>query len=113
MIHPVVDPPPLERTGLQVTGTLVRSFWKRRRFPILPGRVNLPAPCNLSPVTSKDFFMGNVPHNHQHERQEHEKKLQHREIDTSVPYWKRAHRDWRFWVALLLMLGAMVVNCHS
>lgn len=52
--------------------------------------------------------MGNVPHNHQHERQEHEKKLQHREIDTSVPYWKRAHRDWRFWVALLLMLGAMV-----
>ena len=25
------------------------------------------------------------------------------------PYWKRAHHDWRFWVALLLMLGAMLI----
>jgi hypothetical protein len=23
------------------------------------------------------------------------------------PYWKRAHRDWRVWVAVLLMLVAM------
>ena len=23
------------------------------------------------------------------------------------PYWKRAHRDWRFWVAVMLMLLAM------
>src|ERR1035441_5019093 len=23
------------------------------------------------------------------------------------PYWKRAHHDWRFWVALVLMLAAM------
>jgi len=25
------------------------------------------------------------------------------------PYWKRAHHDWKFWVALLLMLFAMGV----
>jgi hypothetical protein len=25
------------------------------------------------------------------------------------PYWKRAHHDWRFWVALGLMLAAMFI----
>jgi hypothetical protein len=25
------------------------------------------------------------------------------------PYWKRAHHDWRFWVALVLMLMAMFI----
>ena len=25
------------------------------------------------------------------------------------PYWKRAHHDWKFWVALVLMLTAMMV----
>ena len=25
------------------------------------------------------------------------------------PYWKRAHHDWRFWVALVLMLAAMLI----
>jgi hypothetical protein len=25
------------------------------------------------------------------------------------PYWKRAHHDWRFWVAFGLMLMAMVI----
>ncbi len=25
-----------------------------------------------------------------------------------VPYWKRAHYDWRFWTAVILMLAAMV-----
>ncbi len=55
--NPVVDPVPPGRTGLRVTGYRLRvteefgSFWKRRRSPILPARVNLPAPCNLSPVT--------------------------------------------------------------
>ena len=53
--NPVVDPMPPGRTGLRVTGYGLQrtfgSFWKRRRSPILPARVNLPAPCNLSPVT--------------------------------------------------------------
>ena len=26
-----------------------------------------------------------------------------------IPYWKRAHHDWKFWVAILLMLAAMVI----
>jgi hypothetical protein len=25
------------------------------------------------------------------------------------PYWKRAHADWRFWVAIFLMIAAMIV----
>jgi hypothetical protein len=25
------------------------------------------------------------------------------------PYWKRAHRDWRAWFAVLLMVGMMVI----
>jgi hypothetical protein len=25
------------------------------------------------------------------------------------PYWRRAHHDWRFWVALVLMLMAMLI----
>lgn len=25
------------------------------------------------------------------------------------PYWKRAHRDWRLYVAVFLMLAAMIV----
>ena len=28
-------------------------------------------------------------------------------------YWKRMHRDWRFWTALLLMLAAMGVYLLS
>jgi hypothetical protein len=29
------------------------------------------------------------------------------------PYWARVHRDWKFWVALSLMLAAMVVYVMS
>ena len=25
------------------------------------------------------------------------------------PYWKRAHHDWKFWVALVLMLIGMAI----
>jgi hypothetical protein len=27
----------------------------------------------------------------------------------SDPYWKRAHRDWRFWVGLFFMLLAITI----
>jgi len=30
-----------------------------------------------------------------------------------VPYWKRAHTDWRFWIGVLLMLAAMIVYVLS
>jgi hypothetical protein len=26
-----------------------------------------------------------------------------------IPYWKRAHHDWKFWLAILLMLVAMII----
>ena len=26
-----------------------------------------------------------------------------------TPYWKRAHRGWPFWIAVVLMLAAMVI----
>jgi hypothetical protein len=29
------------------------------------------------------------------------------------PYWKRAHRDWKVWVAVILMLTAMWVYLRS
>jgi hypothetical protein len=25
------------------------------------------------------------------------------------PYWKRAHRDWRVWAGVVLMLAAMII----
>jgi hypothetical protein len=29
------------------------------------------------------------------------------------PYWKSAHRDWRIWVALLIMLAAITIYVLS
>ena len=29
------------------------------------------------------------------------------------PYWKRAHRDWRFWVGMGLMLFAITIYVLS
>jgi len=31
----------------------------------------------------------------------------------ALPYWKRAHRDWVFWVGLFLMLSAAIVYVMS
>jgi ABC-type Zn2+ transport system substrate-binding protein/surface adhesin len=43
----------------------------------------------------------------------------HKEVDRDsidhghLPYWKRAHHDWRFWVGLSLMLAAMIIYVMS
>jgi hypothetical protein len=29
------------------------------------------------------------------------------------PYWKRAHRDWRFWVGVFLFLAAITIYVMS
>jgi hypothetical protein len=29
------------------------------------------------------------------------------------PYWKRAHRDWRAWAAVLLMIACMIIYLMS
>jgi hypothetical protein len=33
--------------------------------------------------------------------------------DDDRPYWKRAHHDWRFWVAVFLMFAAMMIYVMS
>jgi len=32
-----------------------------------------------------------------------------RDIPSHWPYWRRAHRDWRLWIIVILMLVAMAV----
>ena len=32
---------------------------------------------------------------------------------SHVPYWRRAHTDWRFWVGVFLMFAAMIVYVLS
>jgi len=44
----------------------------------------------------------------------HHKYVDPDNIDRGhIPYWKRAHHDWRFWVGLTLMLAAMMVYVAS
>jgi hypothetical protein len=33
--------------------------------------------------------------------------------ESHRPYWKRAHRDWRVWVGVFLMLVAMAIFVMS
>jgi len=33
--------------------------------------------------------------------------------ETYVPYWKRAHKDWRFWVGVIFISVALVVYITS
>jgi hypothetical protein len=30
-----------------------------------------------------------------------------------LPYWKRAHHDWRFWIGFFLMLAAITIYVMS
>ena len=41
-----------------------------------------------------------------HHRQESDHKGVH---ESQRPYWKRAHRDWRVWIGVVLMLAAMLI----
>jgi hypothetical protein len=29
--------------------------------------------------------------------------------DNSIPYWKRAHRDWRMWTAAFFVFAALAI----
>jgi hypothetical protein len=33
----------------------------------------------------------------------------HHEVHVHRPYWRRAHRDWRFWVGVLFIALALVI----
>ena len=43
---------------------------------------------------------------HRHHRHSAENASHH---ESRVPYWQRAHRDWRLWVGVVLMFAAMVI----
>jgi hypothetical protein len=30
-----------------------------------------------------------------------------------IPYWKRAHTDWRFWFGVMMMFAAMIIYVMS
>jgi hypothetical protein len=40
-------------------------------------------------------------------------RVDHDVHGAALPYWKRAHRDWRFWIGLVLMLVAMAIYVLS
>ncbi len=42
------------------------------------------------------------PHQHESSGAGHVHHTQH-------PYWRRAHRDWRLWIAVAIMLLAMAI----
>jgi hypothetical protein len=49
-------------------------------------------------------------------RQERQQEPAPHHSGTAVPnrpYWQRAHRDWKFWVGVVLMLTAMTVYVLS
>jgi hypothetical protein len=39
--------------------------------------------------------------------------VHHSDHPGERPYWRRAHRDWKFWIALSLMLAAIVIYVMS
>ena len=47
-----------------------------------------------------------------HHHQQHVKNAG-KAPSAHVPYWKRAHSDWRFWVGVVLMLVAMLIYVMS
>jgi len=34
-------------------------------------------------------------------------------LEPKRPYWKRAHHDWKFWVAMFLMFAALAMYILS
>jgi hypothetical protein len=48
-----------------------------------------------------------MPSNQDHSPQPHEHTNANNPQHSQRPYWKRAHRDWRIWVLVILMLICM------
>ena len=47
------------------------------------------------------------PHHH------HGGSQKHTHAGSQKPYWRRIHKDWRLWVALALMLAAILIYVLS
>ena len=45
--------------------------------------------------------MDEIEHGHHHETHDHR------------PYWKHAHRDWRFWIAVVFIFAALAIYVLS
>jgi hypothetical protein len=43
-----------------------------------------------------------------HKHEFHPQNLGLEATEFRAPYWRRAHRDWRFWVVMVLMLTAIM-----
>ncbi len=46
-----------------------------------------------------------MPKQHHHQHGSESETGHH----VHIPYWKRAHTDWRFWIGIILMFVAMMV----
>lgn len=53
--------------------------------------------------------MSESKHHHHPQKGPHPKADQ----QHSPPYWKRAHHDWRFWVAVFFIFAALAVYISS
>jgi hypothetical protein len=49
----------------------------------------------------------------QHDHQMNREQKNETDRKEHRPYWKHAHRDWRFWAALVLMIAAMSIYIMS
>jgi hypothetical protein len=53
--------------------------------------------------------MTEIKHSHHRHEDPNSQSVHH----GHGPYWKRAHRDWRFWVAFFMMLAAISIYVMS
>jgi ABC-type nickel/cobalt efflux system permease component RcnA len=49
--------------------------------------------------------MANMTKHHHH----HAGSQEHTHMKHHEPYWRRLHKDWRLWVAIGLMLAAILI----
>ena len=72
---------------------------------------NAPLLCEKgpSPIPSGGRLMGNLEHRDDHG----DEGLNLENIDLGLcPYWKRAHRDWRFWAGAFFISAVIVMTWY-
>jgi hypothetical protein len=56
-------------------------------------------PWTVAAFTLEGSLPEDMAHSHTHDRSTRDNR----------PYWQRAHHDWKFWVGMCLMLGALAI----
>jgi hypothetical protein len=64
---------------------------------------------NLYPAHEGGGNMSEITHHH-HPDEGPRPTVNH---EHSMPYWKRAHRDWRFWIGVCFIFAAIAVYVMS